>query len=65
MENITLPNNFELLSETDKYLVKTYLNSLSNTEKQAYIIAKSHLGSSFNLFKSNGYKNWQKHITTT
>jgi hypothetical protein len=37
-----------------------YLSSLNETQKKAYLIAKSHLGTSFNIFKSNGFKEWQK-----
>jgi hypothetical protein len=37
-----------------------YVESLSKKEKVAYIIAKSLLGSSFSLEKSNGYIIWLK-----
>lgn len=33
----------------------TYLSVISEKEKKAYEIAKSHLGSYFNLETSNGY----------
>jgi len=36
-----------------------YLNQLDEIERKAYIIAFEHLGSSFNIFKSNGYKEWK------
>jgi hypothetical protein len=39
---------------------KMYLESLSIKEKQSYLIAKSHLGTSFCLMKSNGFIEWQK-----
>ena len=35
-----------------------YLKSLSEKERKAYEIAKSHLGSTFSLEKSNGYVSW-------
>ena len=35
-----------------------YLKSLSEKERKAYEIAKSHLGSTFSLEKSNGYQKW-------
>ena len=37
-----------------------YLRSLKKHEYQAYLIAKKHLGSSFNLNLSIGYKTFQK-----
>lgn len=36
-----------------------YLQSLSEKEHKAYLIAKSHLGSSFQLEKSNGFLKWK------
>jgi hypothetical protein len=35
-----------------------YISQLSLFELSAYRIAKSHLGTSFNLKKSNGYLKW-------
>ena len=35
-----------------------YISQLSPFELSAYRIAKSHLGTSFNLKKSNGYLKW-------
>ena len=35
-----------------------YIRSLSEKELQAYLIAKSHLGSSFSLEKSLGFIKW-------
>ena len=64
MENIELPNNFNLLNKTEKDLATKYLNQLSETEKKAYLIAKEHLETSFDLFKSNGFKNWEKSINS-
>jgi hypothetical protein len=37
-----------------------YLNQLTIQEKKAYLIAKVHLGTSFNLAKSNGFNEWLK-----
>ncbi len=46
-----------LLQQTNDQLVEQYLQSLSPLELQAYEIAKSHLGTSFNIVKSNGFIN--------
>ena len=48
----------EIKSENNEKNVEKYLESLSEKEKQAYEIAKSHLGMSFQLEKSNGYLNY-------
>lgn len=36
-----------------------YLNKMDEHHKQAYLIAYNHLGSSFNIYKSNGFKEWK------
>ena len=36
-------------------IIKAYLKNLSDNEKKAMEIAKSHLESSFNIEKSNGF----------
>ncbi len=46
------------MEKTD--LLEKYLDSLNEKEKKAYEIAKSHLGSSFCLEKSNGFLEWKK-----
>ena len=52
-------NKIELsLSESDISLESSesqYIQSMTIKEKKAYIIAKTHLMSSFSLKKSNGY----------
>jgi hypothetical protein len=37
-----------------------YLKTLSEKERKSYEIAKAHLGSSFDLVKSNGFMKWRK-----
>jgi len=39
----------------NQQLQKSYIDSLSEKEKQAYEIARNHLGSSFSLEKSLGF----------
>lgn len=36
-----------------------YIQQMNDENKKAYLIAKAHLGSSFNILKSNGYKEWK------
>ena len=42
-----------------KQLLELYLESLSEKEMKAYSIAKSHLGTSFQLKKSVGFLKWK------
>ena len=46
--------------DKEKTLGELYVESLSPKELQAYLIAKSHLGTSFHLEKSVGYLKWKK-----
>jgi hypothetical protein len=39
-------------------LVAEYMDQLSDIERKACAIAKDHLGSSFNIVKSNGFNDW-------
>jgi hypothetical protein len=42
--------------------VYNYLIQMSESQKKAYLIAKDHLGTSFNILKSNGFSEWKKTI---
>jgi hypothetical protein len=44
--------------EDNKDTTEDYIKQLTPFEQSAHRIAKSHLGSSFNLMKSNGYLKW-------
>lgn len=44
----------------ESFLLEKYLKTLNPKEKKAYEIAKSHLGCSFDLAKSNGFLQWKK-----
>jgi hypothetical protein len=57
---IGLPDNFDSLDKCLKSNLIQYLNQLDPIEKKAYKIAKEHLGSSFNIVKSNGFCDWLK-----
>jgi len=59
-QSATLPDNFESLDPELKVNIVQYLCQLDAIEKKAYNIAKEHLGSSFNLVKSNGFCDWIK-----
>jgi len=53
-----LPTTFASMPQCVQDNVLKYIDSLDEIEKKAYLIAKSHLGTSFNLIKSNGYCQW-------
>lgn len=57
---LELPNNFENYDALIQVQIINYLKHLDPIERQAYTIGKKHLGSSFNLIKSNGFIDWRK-----
>ena len=42
----------------EELFIGEYISQLTEVEKIAYEIAKEHLGSSFNIKRSNGFKEW-------
>jgi hypothetical protein len=60
MSELPLPPNYDQQPEHIKELILKYLNHLDKFEQKAYTIALGHLGTSFNLLKSNGYIDWLK-----
>jgi hypothetical protein len=60
MNAIELPESFQTYDENIQKLIMEYLHQLNPIELKAYNIAMKHLGSSFNLIKSNGYCDWVK-----
>lgn len=48
-----------ITKETEDEIIE-YLKTLNEKELKAYKIAFDHLGSSFQLEKSNGFKTWKK-----
>lgn len=49
-------------NKTSQQLQEEYLSSLNEKEIKAYHIAKSHLGMSFDLSKSNGFLEYVQSI---
>jgi hypothetical protein len=49
----------EYTAET-KTLISEYINSLNEKERKAYLIAQEHLLTSFDIVKSNGFKEFIK-----
>jgi hypothetical protein len=59
-QELELPISKFILSLPKEYQqeVYNYLFQLDEHNRQAYLIAYNHLGTSFNILKSNGYKEW-------
>lgn len=57
---LELPNNFEKYDPKTQEIIVNYIKHLDTIERQSYTIGKKHLGSSFNVVKSNGFITWMK-----
>ena len=59
------PLNMKILELVKTYPIEKqreifqYLSELDDLNKKAYEIAADHLGSSFNIYRSNGFKEWK------
>jgi len=47
-------------TQTIDAVVQQYLSEMTALERQGYEIARSHLNTSFNIVKSNGFIEWKK-----
>lgn len=56
----TQPQQQEQEQLSQEQLISQYLQEMGTLERQAYEIARSHLGTSFNIAKSNGFIQWVK-----
>ena len=56
--NLPIPNIVSSYDLKEKELVFNYLKQLDEHHKKAYLIAFEHLGTSFNIYRSNGFKEW-------
>lgn len=59
---LSIPESVLKLPLENQTEVYNYLIQMSPSQKKAYIIAKDHLGTSFNILKSNGFIEWKKSI---
>jgi competence protein ComGC len=57
---LPIPESVLKLSLEKQTEVYNYLIQMSESQKKAYLIAKDHLGTSFNILKSNGFSEWKK-----
>jgi competence protein ComGC len=60
---LPIPENvYKKTPEIQKNIYE-YLNTMNDLQKTAYLIAYDHLGSSFNILRSNGYIEWSQSKT--
>ena len=52
------PESNQNYPEDVKDKVIRYLGQLNETESKVYMIAKGHLGTSFNIARTTGYRTW-------
>ena len=57
---LPIPNIINTYSEKVQGDILQYVNQLDSHNRKIYSIAYEHLGSSFNILKSNGYIQWSK-----
>lgn len=58
--DVSLLSPFHVITKETENEIREYLSTLNEKELKAYKIACDHLGSSFQLEKSNGFKSWKK-----
>ncbi len=58
--NLPIPSTVKTYSKEKQQDIFNYLQEMDDHNRKAYIIAQNHLGTSFNIHKSNGYKDWLK-----
>jgi hypothetical protein len=58
--NIPIPETIKQYPIEKQEEIFNYLNELDEYEKKAYEIAYNHLGSSFDIYRSNGFKEWKQ-----
>lgn len=55
---LPIPDNIYKKNTEVQKNIYDYLLAMNDIQKEAYIVAYEHLGSSFNIIKSNGYNEW-------
>jgi hypothetical protein len=57
--NIPVPEQVYSYSNDEQKQIYDYLSQFTEQQRKAYLIAYNHLGSSFNICKSIGFKSWK------
>ncbi len=56
---LPIPEQIVNYPEELQQSIYDYLGQLGEYERKAYVIAKEHLGTSFNIVRSTGYIDWE------
>ena len=57
---LSIPQSIHILDVETQGKIFNYLSQLSPKEKKVFVIAHQHLGTSFDILRSNGYDSWIK-----
>ena len=57
---LSIPQSIHILDVETQGKIFNYLSQLSLKEKKVFVIAHQHLGTSFDILRSNGYDSWIK-----
>ena len=57
---LSISESIKLYSEEQQKDIYQYLSEMTDNERTAYEIALNHLGTSFNVYRSNGFIEWKK-----
>jgi hypothetical protein len=58
--NLQIPSTVKTYSNEKQQEIFNYLQEMDDHNRKGYLIAQNHLGTSFNIYKSNGFKEWLK-----
>jgi hypothetical protein len=57
---LNIPQEVYNVTREKQEEIYEYLKNMDENDRKAYIIAFEHLGSSFNIYRSNGFKEWKQ-----
>ena len=58
--NLPIPDVVKKYPLEKQREIFNYLSKIDDHHRKAYLIAINHLGSSFSIYNSNGFKEWAK-----
>ena len=61
--NLQISELVKTYSIESQQLIFEYLSEMDEHHRKAYSIAYNHLGTSFNILRSNGFKQWLSNKT--
>ena len=61
--DLPIPDSIKEYSQEKQQEIYDYLSFMDEKHKKAYRIAYDHLGTSFHIHRSNGFRDWLKSKT--